>query len=259
MKAIILSAGQGRRLLPRTADRPKCLLEVGGRSLLEWQLRVLADAGVRRATVVVGFGAEEVERHLRDHCPRGLEVRALFNPRFVQADNLISCLAARAEMAEDFLLINGDTLFEPVVVTRLRASQVGSVVMALGRKPAYDADDMKVVCRDGLVTRIGKDLPADLVGGEAIGVSLFRADGPLLFREVLEDVAREPGADRRWYLSAVDRLAARGLVHSVAVDDVGWAEIDYPHDLAVASALVAGWRGARAADPAVATALTVTV
>jgi len=258
VKAIILSAGQGRRLLPQTATRPKCLIEVGGQSVLAWQLRVLSKAAIRTAVVVVGFGAAEVERHLRDHRPEGMEVRALFNPRFDCSDNLVSCLAARAEMREDFLLMNGDTLFDPAVVGRLSASRGGSVLMALGRKAAYDADDMKVACGDGLVTRIGKDLPAERIGGEAIGVSLFRDGGPRLFVDALEDVAREADADRRWYLSALDRLAARGLVHGVAVDDLGWAEIDYPRDLVDAGALVAGWADAGAAQPAAAAGDTVT-
>lgn len=75
MKAIILSAGQGRRLLPLTAGIPKCLLQVGGRSVLEWQLRILAMAGVDRVVVVVGFGGAEVERHLADVCPPGCGFR----------------------------------------------------------------------------------------------------------------------------------------------------------------------------------------
>ena len=72
MKAIILSAGQGRRLLPLTENRPKCLIPLATRSLLEWQLRNLAQAGVREAVVVTGFGADQIEgarravRHLID-------------------------------------------------------------------------------------------------------------------------------------------------------------------------------------------------
>ncbi len=241
MKAIVLSAGQGRRLLPLTATRPKCLIEVCGRSVLEWQLRTLAEAGITAVTVVVGFAADAVERCLIDHCPSGMEARALFNPLYDRADNLVSCIAARGEMSEDFLLVNGDTLFEPVVVRRLRASRRDPVVVAVGSKAAYDADDMKVICRDGRVTRIGKDLPVGEVGGEAIGVSLFRGAGPRLFGEALGEVAAEPDAHRRWYLSAVDRLAARGLVHAESVDDAGWAEIDYPQDLERASALASTW------------------
>lgn len=254
MKAILLSAGQGSRLLPLTAERPKCLVEVGGRSLLEWQLRALDAAGIAQVRVVVGFGAEAVAQHLHERCPAGLEARTLFNPRFDCADNLVSCIAAGAEMDGDFLLINGDTLFEPAVVRRLRARRAEAVAMAVSRKAAYDADDMKVICRDERVTRVGKDLPAEFVNGEAIGVCLMRGEAPRLFRAALDEVLNEPGGHRRWYLSAVDRLAARGYVRAVAVEDLGWAEIDFLADLPRAAALVEAWehppatRAARAVE-----------
>ena len=60
-KAIILSAGKGSRLLPLTADRPKCLIELSGRSLLEWQLDALAEAGLREVVVVTGFRDDLVD------------------------------------------------------------------------------------------------------------------------------------------------------------------------------------------------------
>jgi len=245
VKAIILSAGQGRRLLPLTAKLPKCLVEVCGLPVLEWQLRALAVAGVQRVTVVVGFGADEVQRRLAQLCPAGLEVRTLFNPLYDRADNLISCLAARGEMTADFLLINGDTLFEPEVVTRLCVSEGLPVAIAVASKASYDADDMKVSCRAERVLRVGKDLPASQVDGEAIGLSLFRGNGPRLFGETLEQVAREPGAHRRWYLSAVAVLAAQRLVHAVSVDGTSWTEIDYPHDLESAEDFVSHWDGVK--------------
>ncbi len=245
VKAIILSAGQGRRLLPLTAKRPKCLLEVCGRPVLEWQLRALAVAGVQPVTVVVGFGADEVQRRLAQVCPAGLEVRTLFNPLYDRADNLISCLAARGEMSGDFLLINGDTLFEPAVVTRLRVSEGAPVAIAVASKASYDADDMKVSCRAERVSRVGKDLPVSQIDGEAIGLSLFRGNGPRLFGEALEQVAREPNAHRLWYLSAVSLLAADRLVHAVSVDGIGWTEIDYPHDLERAEFFVSHWDGVK--------------
>ena len=243
VKAIILSAGQGRRLLPFTAKLPKCLVEVCGLPILEWQLHALAVAGVQRATVVVGFGADEVQRRLTEICPADLEVRTLLNPLYNRADNLISCLAARGEMNGDFLLINGDTLFEPAVVTRLRVSERAPVAIAVASKATYDADDMKVTCRADRVLRVGKDLPVSQVDGEAIGLSLFRGNGPRLFGDALEQVSREPDAHRRWYLSAVALLAADRLVHAVSVDGIGWTEIDYPHDLARAEVFVSHWQG----------------
>jgi choline kinase len=228
------------------------LVEVCGRTVLEWQLRALSTAGIKQVALVIGFKAQKVEAHLARRCPPGLDVQTYFNPRYDRADNLISCLAAREEMRDDFLLLNGDTLFEPTAVVRLCRSAVAPISVAVATKAAYDADDMKVTCDAGLVTRIDKTVPADRIDGEAIGVSLFRGRGPDVFVEALEQIAREPDAHRRWYLSAVNRLALQGLVRAVAVDDLGWAEIDYPADLERAEALVSQWRETRVhADVAV--------
>ena len=120
MRAIVLSAGQGRRLLPLTAEIPKCLLPVDGdRTLLEVQLATLARCGISRVSVVSGFGVEGVERFLAGTPVPGLTVELVFNPFYAVSDNLATCWVAREAMSEDFLLLNGDTLFEPTVLRRL--------------------------------------------------------------------------------------------------------------------------------------------
>src|SRR5918993_3428459 len=82
LRAVILCAGQGRRLLPLTEFLPKCLLSIAGRTVLEWQLRALAANGVADVTVVTGFGADAVERELRRMGPLGAGASTLFNPFF---------------------------------------------------------------------------------------------------------------------------------------------------------------------------------
>src|SRR5947207_14346183 len=94
MKAIILSAGQGRRLLPLTERAPKCMLPVQGRPLIARQIDALRSCGVDDITVVVGFGAELVETGLAErYGPRG--IRTLYNPFFALTDNLVSCWVAQ--------------------------------------------------------------------------------------------------------------------------------------------------------------------
>jgi len=81
MKAIIVSAGQGQRLLPLTEDTPKCLLPVlGDLSMLEVQLHALAECGITNVSIMVGFRAEKVEARLRERPIPGLEVRTCYNP-----------------------------------------------------------------------------------------------------------------------------------------------------------------------------------
>ena len=246
MNAIILSAGRGRRLLPLTATQPKCLLSLGGKTLLEWQLQALGAGGIGRGVVVVGFGADRVADVLACHNPAPLEVHTIFNPRFDEADNLISCWTARDEMDSDFLLLNGDTLFELPVLERLLSSPSAPVAVAIGRKATYDDDDMKVHCDNGLLRQIGKDLRPHETDGESIGMLLLRGQGPGLFRQRLQAAARHRRSDSLWYLSVVNEMAREGLVNTVSVDGLDWVEVDYPSDLTKAEQLVATWNLATA-------------
>lgn len=233
MKAIVLSAGQGKRLLPLTADKPKCLLPVhGDASVLEVQLRALARCGVERASVVIGFGAEHVDRQLAATPIPGLSVETLFNPFYAHSDNLATCWLARHEMGEDFVLLNGDTIFEDAALRRVLSGPPSPVTVTIDHKIAYDDDDMKVSIDDaGRLLAIGKTLKTEMVNGESIGLLCFRGSGPKLFREALERGIRAPSALRAWYLSVVNELAQETAVDTASVRGFWWREIDSPADL----------------------------
>jgi choline kinase len=249
--AIILSAGRGRRLLPLTEHRPKCLLPVAGRTVLEWQVDALATAGIERCTVVVGFAAELVKAALGTLRSRPDRLQALYNPLFASADNLVSCWMAREEMRSDFVLLNGDTVFEPELLQRLLSSRSFPVTVAVGCKSHYDGDDMKVRRQGRRLVAIGKSLPSNEADGESVGALLFRGDGPRLFREALDQAMLRGDARSLWYPSAIDALARSGVVGTVSVDGLGWAEIDSPDDLKAATRLMTRLKTLATADLAV--------
>ena len=146
MKAIILSAGQGKRLLPLTREEPKCLLPIDNQRLvLELQLGALEHCGIERATVMIGFGAARVEQFLARYLTRRLQIHTRYNPFFETSNNLATCWLAIPEMTEDFILLNGDTVFEPSVLQQLLTSPEAPVTLTIDQKDtAYDDDDMKV-------------------------------------------------------------------------------------------------------------------
>jgi choline kinase len=233
MKAIVLSAGQGRRLLPLTAREPKCLLAVDGqRPVLQLQLEALARCGVERATVVVGFGARQVEDFVGSTPIPGLQVDTLYNPFYALSDNLATCWLGRHLMDDDFLLLNGDTIFEDPVLVRLLDAGPQAIAVTIDEKACYDDDDMKVsVDSDGQLLAIGKRLEPELVNGESIGLLRFRGSGPKLFRQALEATIRAPGALQAWYLSVINEIAQEAAVGTVSVRGMWWREIDSPEDL----------------------------
>src|SRR5262249_15315363 len=118
VRALVLAAGIGKRLAPLTDDRPKGLLELGGRSLLARLLDGLQAAGVAETMLVVGYRQEQIRAHLgTEH--RGMTVRYLENPHYTQGP-LLSLWTGRAEFErDDVLLADGDVIFAPALLERV--------------------------------------------------------------------------------------------------------------------------------------------
>lgn len=245
MKAIILSAGQGSRLLPLTADKPKCLIEFSGRTLLDWQLDALIENGVTDIVVVVGFKADAVEAHLAARGEKRARVRTLFNPFFKVADNLGSVWLARPEMQGDFLILNGDTLVSVELVADVLRRARAPITVTVDQKLSYDTDDMKVRREGTRLVAIGKTLPLDEVNAESIGLLLFKGEGGAIFADAVDAVMHTPEGTKSWYLKVINRIAQEAYVDTVSIRGHAWGEVDFPADVLRAQALTAAW-----ADPA---------
>ncbi|WFL77177.1 phosphocholine cytidylyltransferase family protein [Altererythrobacter arenosus] len=240
--AILLSAGQGSRLLPLTAERPKCLIDFSGKTLIEWQIEMLARGGVKRIDIVTGFMTDMVEEMVtRIDDPR-VEVTCHFNPFFKVADNLGSCWIVREEMKGDFLILNGDTLVSEDIVRKVQEGSDWPIAVTVDVKHAYDSDDMKVSRgENGGLARIGKTLTAEESNAESIGFLAFRGEGAELFRETVRETMRTPDGVNHWYLKVIDMIASSGKVGTKSIEGMDWAEVDFLNDIEIASALTDRW------------------
>jgi choline kinase len=241
MKAIVLSAGRGRRLLPSTAELPKCLLPVdAGRPVLELQLRTLARCGIQQATVMVGFGAEKVERFLATHSPTDIAVQTRYNPFFATTNTVVTCWLATPEMTEDFVLLNGDTLFETEILRRVLTAPAAPLTLAIDQKAEYDEDDMKVTLNGGRrLKAVGKTLTVPKIDGESIGLMVFRGKGVEAFRAALGAAVQDPTALHKWYHDVINTMADSLFVKILLIAGWWWTEIDTREDLAQARAYFA--------------------
>jgi L-glutamine-phosphate cytidylyltransferase len=240
MKVIILSAGQGKRLLPLTADTPKCLLNIQGKTLLEWQIGELHKCGIENITVVSGYGSEKVDALLQENYGQQ-NIHTHYNPDFATTDNLVSCWKVRDEMSEDFILLNGDTLFEAAVVRSLLASPENPITVTINHKDIYDTDDMKVSLAETRLTKVSKDIPQSDIHGESIGMILFRGEGPMIFRKGLENALNDTKSVHKWYLSVIDAIAQEKRVLTCSISGLLWCEVDYPADLKKANKIVTSY------------------
>jgi choline kinase len=242
MKAIILSAGQGSRLGHLVDEKPKCLIEFNGRTLLDRQLDTLDACGVHEAVVVTGFHDELVNEAIARRSG-GPEVRTIFNPFYKVADNTGSLFMAREELAGDCLVWNGDTLVSRALMGRVVGNAQPGICVTVDRKDSYDEDDMKVVEEGGRLRAIGKRI-AQGVNAESIGLLAFRSGGAEQFRDAIERAMRTPEGTTIWYLRVIHHLAQNGEVWTLDINGEEWCEVDFPADVEAARLLTARWHAA---------------
>ena len=120
MHAIILAAGRGSRLAEHNPEgRPKCLMEFGGRSLLDRHLDVLNQLGVRKCDIVIGYEADQIVDHVGTLFSRP-DIAYQFNPRYRQG-SVLSLLAAREtlESGVPVIVMDADVLYHPDILQQL--------------------------------------------------------------------------------------------------------------------------------------------
>ena len=239
MKAIILAAGVGSRLAPLTDDRPKPLVEVGGKSLLLRMLERLAAVGITGKDVIVvgGYRMDVLAASLE---AAGQAVTLVRNPRFDTWNNFYSIAVAREAVAGDgFVQLDGDVLFDGKVLPRLLAAP-GPGALAVDVRTELDPETMKVMAAGGRVTAMAKTLDPAGCLGEYIGI--LRVDAAFA-PEVFAELALFPGEGltHEYYDHAYHRLAARGRgpLNVVDIHDCQTIEIDDRADLDRAGRLLA--------------------
>lgn len=222
--AVILAAGRGNRLLPMTQDKPKCLLEVGGRTLLEHQLRALELAGARTVQIVTGHGAPLV----RATC-NGLASYA-HNAEFDSTNSFDSLGCTTLDPAAGGLLIlNSDVLFHPDLLRRLIEDPRENVLLA-DYESELGEEEMKIVADgDGRVRRISKAIDPSTAQAENLGVLRL---GPQAAERLLA-LGRRRDRSRAisWVPDGIDYLREDFEFHALPSGGVPWIEIDYFHDL----------------------------
>ena len=229
LHAILLCAGLGSRMLPLTADRPKCLIEVGGKTILEHQLDALRHAGVSRVTVVGGYQIDAIERLLDERMPIADRPELAFNPFFAGASSIASVWLMRACLDRDFCILNGDTVYGEALVADAIARLERGINLVVEPIDAAQPDDMLVRMADGLVEAVGKRLIFPAATHRSLGI-VASVDGGSAYRDALDAVIREPDGVHRFHHDVIDRLARSQPVSGIVADG-RWVEIDRPEDI----------------------------
>ncbi|MBN1868493.1 phosphocholine cytidylyltransferase family protein [Candidatus Sumerlaeota bacterium] len=224
MKAVILAAGQGKRLLPLTDNRPKCLLPLGESTFIEFQLDSLRRAGVGEVAIVTGYCADQV----RGHC--GSSCTYFQNNEFDSTNSLYSFMLAAEFAREGCLVLNSDVVFHPEILRRLLDAPTGNTLL-VDFAATLAEEEMKVVC-DGQsrITAISKSIPAAEADGENLGMIRMDATGAQAVLGAAHEAARA-GERRLWAPQGVARVLDTVPFYALGIEGLPWTEVDFPDDL----------------------------
>ncbi len=228
-QAIIVAAGQGRRLRPLTAC-PKAMLEIGGTSLIRRSLEYLHRTGISEIAVVVGYRREMLMEHLKE-----FTIRYFFNPLYAITNNMTSLWFAHPFVRDDFIYLHGDLIYDERLLHMLLHSQNPNSLL-VERKPCDD-EAMKVQTNDTQLVVSSKEIPPEEAFGEWTGLAKFDVTlGRILFDRIGELV--ESGEYAAYDTLAFTELAKQGYTIGItAFEDLTWVEIDTQEDLVEARRL----------------------
>ena len=241
MIGVILAAGMAKRLRPLTDTKPKCLLTVGGETLLERTVGAMRQAGITQFVVVTGYRAGQIREALKAPLPPSEggplapahatpEFTFLHNSGYEHNNNIYSLwLSGQVVRGREFLLMDSDILCDPETVVRV--ARHDGPALAVNRHELGE-EEMKVVVDGAMhITEISKTCrPADALG-ESVGIEKVSADySEALFRELDQMIERE-GLIDIFYERAFERLIPQGHTFRVVdTTDLFSFEIDTPED-----------------------------
>lgn len=233
MKAIILAAGRGSRMKTLTDERPKCLVEIHGRPLLEWQLDALRGAGIEEIAIVTGYRRDMLQ-------PQGLI--EFHNPRW-ETTNMVSSLACAAEWlrAESCIVSYSDIFYETSAVKSLVDCSASLAItydpnwLTLWHQrfddPLSDAESFRLNPNGTLAEIGGKPTSLSQIEGQYMGLLRFTPDG---WKEVerIRSQLPQKARDYMHMTGTLNLVIAAGNIAIQAIPyEFAWGEVDSPEDL----------------------------
>lgn len=237
MIGVILAAGMAKRLRPLTDERPKCLLTVGERTLLQRTMDAQIAAGITEWVVVTGYRANMIRDFLTQHYPQ-LTIHFIDNPDYAHNNNIFSLWLTRPYTDEkDFLLMDSDILFDPKILPEV-LKQPGSV-LALNRHELGEEEIKVILDAEGRVVEISKVCSIEQAIGESVGIEKMTADySTALFKE-LEQMIEGEGLIDIFYERAFERLIPQGHTFRIVdTTDFFSIELDTVEDFENAQKLI---------------------
>lgn len=224
MIAVILAAGMGQRLMPLTRDKPKTLLEINNTTIIERIVINCLNNQIKEYLVVVGHNKEKVAKEC-DRLAQKYDITfsVVENQDYKKTNTGVSTyLAVKKLKNKDFLIINGDNVFDGKIIENLLKSK--STAMIIDNYKQLNQESFKISIEGSTIKDMGKQIDIESSSGEFIGISKVASADVELFGQILSKLTQED--PQQYYDIAYVKLSRKSKVDFVYTNGLKWTEID---------------------------------
>ena len=226
MDALILAAGRGTRM--GEIDKPKCLLDLGGISIIKYQIKCLKNIGINKIFIVTGYNSEQIHSHLND------DFNFLHNVDFATTNNLYSVWTARNSLNDDFICIYGDLLFDQRILDYC-INDVNDICLVVEKNVREET--MKVKIENNTIIKLNKNIPENDADGNFIGMAKFRKSIIPLFFNKISRLVENNNFDS-YYTEAIELMIKDNIkINYIETNNFSWMDIDEQNEFQAAKKL----------------------
>ncbi len=235
VKAVILWAGCGRRIRKDYPNLHKAMIPLNGKPLLAYILQNIEGIGIKQIIPILGYMQDQMLDAVRHYAPFA-EVAPIYNPDYERTNNLASLLcASRLLSGEDFIVINGDMVFDRHILSDMAACAGNAIATDMNSYPSQ-LDSPRVAICDGHITDVGRHLTIREADGYAVGIYRFSAESSEDYFHIGESIVS--GNPNAGYHEPIIQLCRTALFKPVSTRQYRWMDVDESSDVAKAEALL---------------------
>lgn len=231
MKAILLTAGIGSRIRPLTDNKPKSLLEVNGKPILQNMLENVEAVGINEVVVITGYLEEMIKAYIQEHFPQ-LSVTYVHNGKYLDTNTGYSLLLAKEAIGDDsFVKFDADVMFEEAILEKL-VHDPHETALCIDRNINLEAEEVKAITTsDGKVLEVGKKLDPHKATGESIGIEKIGKEAAKVLFGELANLMQDEKNWKEYYDDSYTTLVNKGVpFYAVDITGLKWVEIDTHQD-----------------------------
>ena len=241
MQGVILAAGVGSRLGPLTDNKPKCLVEVLNKPILQYQIEAYKKADISDVIIVTGYLSEKIRNYLESHRFNNISTQLIDNKDFRTTNNMYSFWLTKDYINGECILLNGDVVFDPEILKELRDSSISNLIASdIG---VYKEENMKIKISNGVIKEISKTIPkSDFFATTLDTYKISNIAKNRLF-DIIEMKYIQKNDLNQWIEVALQDLFEFEKFYPIDIKHKNWVEIDCVQDLQEAELLYPGeWK-----------------